>query len=394
MKPLHFTMLALPVLLVCAPVLAGGEIHGTVTTDRGERLTGPIRWDHNENFWDDVLDATKAPVDVEEDEGFELSIFGWKIARFGGDEPPRGYLSIRFGHLRSIEPSWPDGALLELKSGESIEALPGGDLGDSMRNLVVSTDTGDVELEWDEIERIEFSQGSDEQRDAARLYGTVRTRDDAYTGFVVWDRDESLGSDVLDGYDDRRRSREIVFADIRRIERAGHSRSQVTLGDGTTLELRGTNDVDDGNRGIDVTVPGAGKVEISWDEFESVSFSEPPASRPYDAFDGGRRLRGVVRTVDGETVEGRIVWDRDERYSWEALDGEAKDVDWEIPFANIRSIRPAGRHAADVELRNGDTLRLAGSNDVDRDNRGIIVMTAAGVDRVVEWDELSSVTFE
>ena len=38
---------------------AGGEIYGTIFLEDGRSLTGPIRWDRNENFWPDVLNGTK-----------------------------------------------------------------------------------------------------------------------------------------------------------------------------------------------------------------------------------------------------------------------------------------------------------------------------------------------
>jgi hypothetical protein len=41
-------------------VYAGsGRICGTIHTRDGDTFEGPIRWDKNEAFWDDILDATK-----------------------------------------------------------------------------------------------------------------------------------------------------------------------------------------------------------------------------------------------------------------------------------------------------------------------------------------------
>jgi hypothetical protein len=386
---------SLLLLLIPLNAGAGGELYGTVTLASGETLTGPIRWDHNENYWDDVLDATKSESLEEADEGFQLSIFGWKIASFGRTEAPRSVLSIAFGHLRSIEPSWNGGGTLELKNGRIVEAREGGDLGGSMRNLTV-TPAGEesVEIEWDDVDRIDFAAGPGEGRDAERLYGVVETGSGKLTGFIVWDRDESLLEDVLDGYDEDRRSRDIPFADIRRIERVGHSRSRVTLRDGSEVVLRGTNDVDSDNRGIDVTIAGIGKAEVDWDEFENVTFKDPPASPRYEEFDGGRVLTGTVETVDGERLVGEIIWDLDERFTWESLNGERDDIGWEVPFANVRTIRPIDDDSSEIALRNGDKLVLRGSNDVDEDNRGVIVVDADGSERELEWDELRLVTFD
>ena len=36
-----------------------GRLYGTLRTTDGEQFEGWIRWDKNEAFWDDILDATK-----------------------------------------------------------------------------------------------------------------------------------------------------------------------------------------------------------------------------------------------------------------------------------------------------------------------------------------------
>ena len=56
-------------LLVAVPALAGGEIYGTIHTTDGDAYTGPIRWDVNENFWDDELNAMKRERIKREDAG-------------------------------------------------------------------------------------------------------------------------------------------------------------------------------------------------------------------------------------------------------------------------------------------------------------------------------------
>ena len=45
---------------------------------------------------------------------------------------------------------------------------------------------------------------------------------------------------------------------------------EVTLRDGRTLELDGSNDVDRGNRGIFVTENGGRTVLVHWTDFESL----------------------------------------------------------------------------------------------------------------------------
>lgn len=76
-----------------------------------------------------------------------------------------------------------------------------------------------------------------------RLYGTVRARDGEADGIT---------------YD-------VEFGRIERIRKARRG-AEVTLRDGRTFALDGSNDVDDGNRGILVR-NATGAHEIDWEDF-------------------------------------------------------------------------------------------------------------------------------
>jgi len=383
--------------LVCTGVtMAGGEIYGTIETTRGERLTGPIRWDTNENFWDDRLDARKTErVDLADaDDGFSISVFGWEIITSSG---PRSYVSsqfsIPFGHLRAIEPRGVDSAVLELKDGSRVRvAASTTDLGRNLDLVIDDPERGDVELAWRKIARIEFAQGPGEGRDEERLYGTVTTHGGEFTGYIVWDRRESLAGDILDGEEDGV-DHEIPFGEIASIETAGPSGARVGLKSGEEMELRGTNDVNHRNRGVLVTVEGMGTIEVQWEELEKVRFRDAPRSPAYDQFGGGRRLSGTLHAKDGATYEGEIVWDMDESYTWESLDGEAEEIEYGLAFENIRSIRPRSSDA-EVKLANGRTVTLAGSNDVGPSNRGIMITSADGSETILSWEDVELVEFD
>jgi hypothetical protein len=379
--------------MVPAPGRAGGELHGTVVTRHGDRWTGPIRWDKNENFWDDVLDATKEEEIETRRSSREVKFLGFRISSSGSVGKIRSELAIPMGHIRSIGPTGRDRVEIVLKNGEILRSRESADIGDRMRGIVVEdAATGQVEVEWDAVDRIEFSSGEGEERDRRRLYGTVETRRARFTGFIVWDKDESLLDDILDGEEDGRNYK-IPFGKIRKIERRGSRSSEVTLDGGRTVVLRGTNDVDKDNRGIVITIPGIGSVEVSWDEFREVVFTPAPASIRYEEFDGGTRLYGVVRDQDGREYRGRIVWDNDERYGWEPLNGEAVGVEFAILFQNIASIERESNRAAAVELKNGERYVLEGSNDVDRDNKGVIILTDDGEEIRLDWSAFEAVEF-
>jgi hypothetical protein len=205
--------------------------------------------------------------------------------------------------------------------------------------------------------------------------------------------DEILGSDVLDGVEDGH-DREIPFDRIAAIERAGSSAARVVLQDGEELTLRGTNDVDDDNRGIAVSDPELGQVTVGWDEFDGLRFFPAPSGAGgYDDFDGGYGLWGTVETEDGERLTGWIRWDNDEAWSWELLDGEQADVDFDVEFGRIDRIARRGSWGCEVVLRDGRTFELEGSNDVDDRNKGIYLTPEDGDTMLVEWMDVREVTF-
>jgi hypothetical protein len=391
------------------------RLYGRVTTAAGDVYEGYLRWDRNEGSWADVLNGTKElpwqnARDAERlDEEMRyrrhrersVSVLGLRISwsEDGDDYPESASSGIRFGHLRTLVVVGDDRALLTLKSGQELE-LEGGstDLGDELRELVVDDpERGEIELRWRDIDEVEFMAAPRSLAGprATRLYGTLMTRHgEEFTGFVSWDVDEILGSDVLDG-EERGRDRKIPFDRIAAIERAGSSGAYVILRTGEEIHLRDSNDVDDSNRGIAVTDPALGQVEVDWDAFEQVTFFEPPSGTgSYDAFDGGRPLRGTVVTEDGARHTGWVRWDNDEEYSWEILDGWLGDVDVDVELGNVERIARLGSWGSEVTLFDGSVLELEGSNDVDEDNKGVFVTLDEGETVLVPWWDFRELTFE
>jgi hypothetical protein len=387
--------------LAVPTVVAGGEIHGTIETVDGERLTGPLRWGGDEAFWEETLDASKTervPADAGEEKGFELSFFGWKVVDSGSHGRVVRMFAVPFGHLARIE-RLPDGsALITLKNGESLElgSEATSDLGRRLDDIVITAKGAPVEIPWARITSVRFSDGKGAGLEARRLYGTAELADGTtLTGFIVWDADERMTDEKLDG-NDISNEHHIPFAEIASIERLTRG-SRVVLRDGKELELTGTNDVDSGHRGVAVTVAGVGTAEVRWDHVTKVTFEAPPASRGYADFDGGRRLSGKVKTTLGPSYTGEITWDRDESYTWETLDGDSDNVEWQVPFENIVSIRALDDIGVELKLRNDRTLQLYGSNDVDASNRGIVITTRKGqttTETSLTWDSFAGVELD
>ncbi len=406
-------ILTIGAILVLAAVAASpsfadsrGRIHGRVITVDGDKYEGLIRWDKNEASWVDMIDCTKE-LELSRRRGKDgesvksIYIFGVRVGKVrtkDGYDIMSAQCQVAFGHLEAIEFIEDDAALLVFKSGEEMEVKASStDIGDNIRGIVVEDpDRGDVELDWDDIDRIEFSQGGYEIYSSFgdRLYGTLTTRKgDTFTGWVCWDADEVLTNDILDG-EHRGRDREIRFGKIRTIERRSSSSARVTLKNGDELTLKGTNDVNSSNRGISIFVEDFGVVKVDWGEFDRLDFEEPSATVEYGRFDGGRLLRGTVYTDSGESYTGHIRWDDDEEYTWEIIDTEFRGVEMDIELGNISMIRRKGCCSAVITLWDGHEFKVKGSNDVDDDNKGIFVILDSGKEIEIDWDDFDYVEFK
>ena len=384
-----------------------GRLYGRVLTMDGEELTGFIRWDSNEGHWTDHIDATKRLPRRFRREAERLSegryarersirILGVRFSRdIGARWTSSASSVIRFGHIRRLEVLDDDHALLVLKSGEEQELQGSTDLGRNLTIVVQQPNGAEAEIEWDDLDVVEFlpAPASTESPFGERLYGTLTARGgDEFEGWITWDRDEVFAVDELNGRDGRRR-RDVSFGDIASIERGGSSRAYVTLKDGQELEMSGTNDVNSGNRGIFISDRGLGRVEVKWNQFREVRFHEPPNDLSYDVFDGGRRLQGTVYTEDGDGYSGDIRWDNDEEWTWEALDGESRDAEFDVEFGLIRSIAYVSRSSVRVTLLDGREFVMRGSNDVNDQNKGIFIKQADGETVLVDWEEFDRVEF-
>lgn len=400
-------------LLLSTAVLADNSdrIYGKIYTVDGDVLEGLIRWDKNEASWLDILNGTKelprknfrGDRDDERrrysDRGrTRIEFFGITIGeRDSWHSPSSASSAIRMGHLRTLEVLDDDRALLILKSGKEVELENSStDLGSGIREIVIEEkDQGELELVWDDIEKIDFmsAPGGVKSNFGQRLFGTLTTRrGDTFTGYVCWDVDELFGSDILDG-EEGRRDRKVPFEKIAMIERYSSNAARVTFKSGDDVVLRGSNDVDDSNRGIIIADAGFGEVTVQWRDFEKIEFTEPSFKVKYDDFDGGRSIYGTVFTDDGQSYTGFIRWDNDEEYTWEMLDGEYRDIDFDIEFGLIKEITRRGYRGSLVTVLDGREFHLRDSNDVDDDNKGIFITTDEGNEISVYWDEFDRVEF-
>lgn len=408
-----------PLLLMGAALTTSGgddgRLYGRVTTTEGAVVEGYLRWDRNEASRADFLDAAKEiPREVIEeaerlDPAFAAEMrrrrsivaFGMRI-RWDVDDidgPPTEPSALRFAHVASLEPLDGGRARIMLVDGEVVE-LEGTstDIGGGMRDLLVDTGSGpDVSVDWHDLERVDFFAPPPDAPDPreAPLHGTVRTWGGLeLTGWIAWDRDEVLESDVLDGREGATEY-EIPFAEIARIAPEDRRSARVTLRSGVERILRGTNDVDRDNRGIEVADPGLGRAIVEWEDLEEVRFH---AWEPGRTGGGGAMalgpVRGTVYARDGRVLEGEIRWGQDEERRWEVLDGWTDDTRLAIELGAIEQIRPVGADEAVVSLLDGRVFRLEGTDDVGEGHRGVFVKPDGRARRLVRWQDVDRVLFE
>lgn len=206
------------------------------------------------------------------------------------------------------------------------------------------------------------------------------------------DWDDRVSTWVSHNWDDRGRSYihqfSVQFGEIKSIRVYRGDEADIELRDGTRVEVDGSGYNDMGTK-VKVIDAEIGEIDLSWSRIEEIEFMSTPKKLD-DKF--GDALYGTVDSEIGEFT-GYIQWDHDERVSKDVLDGDTYDGDVSIAFGKITSITNDGNRS-DVVLKSGRELTLRGSNDVNYENRGIIV-TVAGVGRVdIPWKEFNKVTFK
>lgn len=408
----HLKQLTFSLALILSISVIGqdtGFIYGIVTTEDGDEYEGPIRWGKEELYWTDMFNASKEEnknLDYLSRAELESLEDRYNDGRYGDgiikilnvswdwdeDEDFVHEFSCEFGNIKRMRLSGRSGVELQLRNGDYIEVNGNGynDIGAKIR--ILDKELGLVQLSWSRIDEIEFlpTPRSLSDKFGEPLYGTVESDLGTFTGYVQWDHDERVGTDVLDG-DTRDGEVSIPFEKIGSIEREGYSRSIVTLKSGREMELRGSNDVNDDNKGIIVTVPEFGRVDLEWEDFDKVTFKEAPGSgADFESFDI-KRIYATVEVDNGDVHKGQMIYDLDEEYTFEVLNGQDNDTKYVIPFRNIESISPRSSDRANVVLKNGESMVLEDSQDVSDRNQGVLVKTKS--DRVyVPWDRVKKIS--
>lgn len=392
-------------------------IYGKVYMHNDRVYEGPIRWGKEEAYWVDVFNSGKEKnsnlrylSDRERDDlasrqndwgywtgGFMDRWFGWSSSGNTYRNDFTHQFACQFGELKSLEPSGRKYVEVEMKNGDKFTVLGEGynDIGEEIR--IMDPEMGQVDIDWNRIRKIEFMKTPKNlaNKFGKPLYGTVEAYGEKFTGFVQWDHDERLSIDKLDGdTDDGDLS--IEFGKIQSIERRGGS-SLVVLKSGRELRMTGSNDVSSGHRGVIVMNKDFVSVDIPWNEFDKVTFSEsiPGPLSTYDEYSSQKQLTGEVTTREGKTLTGRIVYDLDEEYDYELLQGKKGDYKFSIALRSVKQIEQVSEYRCVVELRSGAKLSLDDEQDVNERNQGVLVFAKENQEPVyIPWSEVKLIAFK
>jgi hypothetical protein len=177
------------------------------------------------------------------------------------------------------------------------------------------------------------------------------------------------------------------FGEIKTMKFWGTKTVLLTLKNDERIEVKGgSNDIGTDVYILDETV---GEQKLKWDDIRKIEFMPVPDGLTKKF---GTPLYGTVDSKAGK-FSGYIQWDIQECLDTDELDGDYNNKDMSIKFGEIKSIEKY-RSGSLVSLNSGKEYYLRNSNDVDDDNRGIIINDLKFGRVQIEWEEFDRVDFD
>jgi len=407
-RHIYLTLLFVLSLSISIPAFSQsdeGFIYGKITSISDAEYQGQIRWGKEEAFWNDIFNATKTSESESTYKKYaqEKKNKNWwenldgGILKIWDDEysSQTHQFTCRFGDIKSLSPQGEGRVVCEFKNGLSM-SLKGGSNDFGTTIVINDFELGIVKMRWSKIKKIEFKDTPEklENKLGASLFGEVKTTNEQLTGFIQWDKDERLDSDLLEGSSSSEKLA-IAFKKIACIENLGN-KSMVKIKNNKSIVMHGTNDVNSENRGIVVSIDGIGKVEIPWSSFSSVCFDDNnnDSGPAYKTYNNPQRLFGMVKDLNGTEFNGLIIFDKDEKWDFEQLEGLHNEHKYIIPFKNIKTIVPKNEDYTYVILRNEKKLLLGKLQDVSSKNEGVVIISSNSDANFIDWQEVDEINFE
>ena len=368
-----------------------GYVYATVTFDKGGTHSGFLRWEKEEATWDDLFHCgyrenpwseylDMDAFDKEKRDKFYathglIKRLVYALSNDGESGPGWRMFLIRIGDIQNFE----------INAGEDDYVITadggrhriGGYANDNGSDLWLYQQGEEaLEIEWNDLTSIDFHSAPESHPPyAQRLFGTVETTVGNFTGPIMWDKSECLDIDLLDGENDDG-DLSIAMGDIRSIIKADAKSVIIKEKSGRQYDMRGSNDVDNGNRGIWIHSTDRGWVDIPWKRFIAVTFSdETKSGAARGDFNHNEPMQGTVYLKDGSTRYGRLVYDLDEGFAWDIFNGENDGISYDIPFNKISEIEQLSPETCLVTLTSGLSLELSNNQDTGVDHGGMLVFS-------------------
>ncbi|MFC6099236.1 hypothetical protein [Olivibacter domesticus] len=384
-------------------------IYGKVTLKNKQIYSGPIKWSGDQRLWSDVLVVKKTTHNalryltgaqrkqlLKDGEGEEID---WKFMSLWKDKEPKRKVEVlcRFGDMKMVHVMGNNKAQIYFKNGEKLRVES--DENDNRhlgKNIVVYYNGDSETVHWNEISTVEFLEMPKNIR-ATRgepLFGTVYTSKGSFTGFIQWDKYKYLDAHQLNGkINGVGPVKEYPFYQIEKIKKNDNA-VDVIFKNGKERQLKGTSDTGPDIRGIVVMHPIFGRAVIDWKAFESVRFSKQPENGvSYADYRRPKRLKAQLLTTSNKRISGTCIFDLDEEWDMEMLEGHKDGVHYQLPFHQISKIKPHQNRFTTVVLKNGKTLSLGWENDVSDNNWGVIIRAESQDYQYITWDKIKEIEF-
>jgi hypothetical protein len=232
------------------PYLKAEPLYGTISTRNGFAYTGQVQWDMDEYL-------TTNWVNGKSREGENIS--------------------IRFQDVASVRPK-EEGALVKLHSGKEVYLQDNSNVNRKNLGIVVQHPTwGKVTIRWRNFKEaiftpypVDASFGYSAFQKPMPLMGTIITDKQTWKGPFIYDLDEKLDIETLDGWDKAGALRQVPFRYISKISPIDDTYSAVVLKDGQKLLLGDRSDVSEKNWGIMVWPQPKKYKYIPWNKVKMI----------------------------------------------------------------------------------------------------------------------------
>ncbi len=385
-----------------------GLIFGRVTLRDNQTREGILLWTNRQLFWEDVFDAQReennaldflnsSEIKQLSDQEINDKIEWGFMHLWEKNIPSKSKkISCRFGDLGSITVGEENSAVLYFKNGSSLGVRGTDRHKDIGRSIHMIDPNGEWhKITWESIRRIEFKPTPANALNSLvkPIYGTVKTDSGELTGFVKWDQDETMTSFRLDGKNDGNHKR-IPLGSIRKIEKKAENACEITTVSEKKIILSDNDDVGANNQGLTVFIKGTGSLAVSWEDFREVTFDHDQTNTElmgYFDFAPPRELWGRVKTTNGLFYKGKLIYDLDEQWDFETLEGKYNQISYSVALRDISLIEPHATYTTLV-LKNGRKLNLNGHHDVTDKNWGVLVWKENNAPKYIPWKSIQSIS--